>query len=267
MRTLVCMKTILDPDVPARDFAVDAARREAVRGGAALVPNVFCENTLEAALRLRETAGGTVTVVSDGVAECEETLRKALAMTADEAVHVLRDGAGVPDAAEVAGVLAAAVRHLGGFDLILLGRESGDWGLGQTGGWLAEELGVPFIAFADRIEPSAGGVRVRRHTDNGHEVLEAPLPLVVTITNSDATLPRIPKARDVMRSYKAPVTTLSAAELARAAGAGSPSEPLWHVVELAVRTREVSCELVGGDSLEEKVDAFAQRLVAALEGA
>ena len=267
MRTIVCMKTILDPDVPARDFAVDASRREAVRGSAGLVPNVFCENALEAALRLRQAAGGTVTVVTVGAAECEETLRKGLAMTADAAVHVLRDGANVPDAAEVAGVLAAAVRHLGAFDLVCLGRESGDWGLGQTGGWLAEELGVPFIAFADRIEPVSGGVRVRRQTDNGYEVLESPLPLVVTVSNSDATLPRIPKARDVMRSYKAPVTTLPAAGLERPAVAGSPSGPLWEVVELAVRSREVHCELVGGDSLEEKIDAFASRLAAALEGA
>ena len=267
MRTLVCMKTILDPDVPARDFAVDAARREAVRGSGALVPKLFCEPARAAALRLRAAAGGTVTAVTDGAAECEETLRKALAMTADEAVHVLRDGPGVPDAAEVARTLAAAARQLGGFDLVLLGRESGDWGLGQTGGWLAEELGVPLIAFADRIESSDGGVRVRRHTDTGHEILEAPLPLVIAVTNSDATLPRIPKARDVMRSYRAPVTTLSAAELALAAAAGSPSGPLWQVVELALRTGEVRCELVGGDSLDEKVDAFAHRLVAALEGA
>ena len=99
MRTIVCMKTILDPDVPARDFAVDASRREAVRGSAGLVPNVFCENALEAALRLRQAAGGTVTVVTVGAADCEETLRKGLAMTADAAVHVLRDCAGVPDAA------------------------------------------------------------------------------------------------------------------------------------------------------------------------
>ena len=78
MNILVCLKQILDPEVPARDFRVDAARREAEQGSANLVTNIFCENALETALQLRERAGaGKITVLSYGRPTAEDSLRKA----------------------------------------------------------------------------------------------------------------------------------------------------------------------------------------------
>src|ERR1043165_824136 len=127
MNILVCLKQILDPEVPARDFRVDAARREAEQGSANLVTNIFCENALETALQLRERAGGgTITVLSYGRPSAEDSLRKALAMKADAAALVVDEGEGAPDPLAVAQVLAAATRRLGTFDLIMTGRESGD---------------------------------------------------------------------------------------------------------------------------------------------
>ena len=102
MRILVCVKQILDPDVPARDFRVDPDRLEAVRGDANLVPNIFCENALETALQLRDATGGSVTALSFGTSEAEEVLRKALAMTVDEAALVTRSEGPAPDAGAVA---------------------------------------------------------------------------------------------------------------------------------------------------------------------
>src|SRR5918997_1493053 len=168
MNILVCLKQILDPEVPVRDFRVDAARREAERASANLVTNIFCENALETALQLRERAGGAkITVLSYGRPTAEDSLRKALAMKADAAALVLDEGDTTPDPLAVARVLAAAVRKLGTFDLIMVGREAGDWGAGQTGGLLAEELGLPCVSFVDSIEAAAGGLRLRRQTDAG----------------------------------------------------------------------------------------------------
>ena len=114
MNILVCLKQILDPEVPARDFRVDAARREAEQGSANLVTNIFCENALETALQLRERAGGAkITVLSYGRPTAEDSLRKALAMKADAAALVLNESEGAPDPLAVARVLAAAVRKLG----------------------------------------------------------------------------------------------------------------------------------------------------------
>jgi electron transfer flavoprotein beta subunit len=267
MKIVVCLKQILDPDLPARDFRIDAAKREAVRGSANLVTNIFCENALETALKLREkTSGATITALCYGGSEAEDSLRKALAMTADAAVLVEREGSSNPEAATVAKVLAAAIGKIGGADLVLVGRESGDWGVGQTGGLLAEELSVPFLGFVDTIDVAGDGLKLRRQTDAGFEVAEASTPLLVTITNNEQNVPRIPKTRDVMMSYRKPLQKLTLADLGLADDAVRAASGAFEVVELAVPVKEVRCELVQGDTLEERVDALAKRIAAVVNG-
>ena len=141
MNILVCLKQILDPELPARDFQVDGARREAERGSANLVTNIFCENALETALQLREKTGaGKITVLSFGPPSAEDSLRKSLAMKADAAALVVNDGHPHPDPLMVARVLAAAIGKLGSFDLIMVGREAGDWSRRTARSW--EGLGT-----------------------------------------------------------------------------------------------------------------------------
>ncbi|MEE2776878.1 MAG: electron transfer flavoprotein subunit beta/FixA family protein [Acidobacteriota bacterium] len=262
MRTLVCMKQILDPDLPARDFQVDADAREAKRGSANLVTNIFCENALETALQLRKSAGGEITALCYGGEHAEDVLRKALAMTADHAVLVSRSEGGTsnPDPATVARVLAAAIRQTGEFDLVLVGRESGDWGVGQTGGLLAEELDMPCLSLVDDIQAEGGELTVRRQTDIGFEVAKGPGPAVLTITNNEANVPRIPKTRDVMMSYRKPLTTLALADLGLDDDEVKAAASYYEVSELYLPTKEVDCEFAEGDTVEEKVDAFAGRL-------
>src|SRR5438105_6367527 len=157
MNILVCLNQILGPEIPVRDFRVDPIKREAERGAAALVTNIFCENALETALQFRErTNDARITVLSYGAPTAEDSLRKALAMRADAAVLVINDGHPHPDPLTVARVLGAATRKLGTFDLIMAGREAGDWGAGQTGGLIAEELSLPCVSFVDRIEAANG---------------------------------------------------------------------------------------------------------------
>jgi electron transfer flavoprotein beta subunit len=252
------MKQILDPEIPARDFRIDSAGREAERGSAALVANVFCENALETALQFREAHGGKITALTCGAETAEDVLRKALALRADEAVFVASPAAH-PDPLFVAKTLAAAVRKAGPFDVVLVGREAGDWGSGQTGGLLAEELGMPCVAFAESFEPAPERslVRVKRQTDSGWELLEAATPLVVTITNHERNVPRIPKTRDVMQSYRKPLTKWGLAELG--------IDPLtahdyYKVADLFIPRKETQCEFISGDTLEAKIDAFAKRV-------
>ncbi len=253
MNILVCLKQILDPEMPPRDFRVDAEKLEAQRGAAGLVMNIFCANALETALQFRERVGGKITALSFGDETAEEVLRKALALRVDNAVLVTQD---FPSDTEkksrraepmlVSRVLAAAARRLGDFDLILVGREAGDWGEGQTGGLLAEELGWPCVSFAEQLEQSVSDpkiLQVRRQTENGVEVLEAASPLVVTVTNHEHNVPRIPKTRDVMMAYRA------------------------EVVALTVPQKESHCEFVAGEMLEERVTDFAERIIAVMRSA
>ncbi|MBV9495778.1 MAG: electron transfer flavoprotein subunit beta/FixA family protein [Acidobacteria bacterium] len=256
MNILVCMKQILDPEVPARDFRIDPVRKEAERGSADFVTNIFCENALETALQFRPE-GSKITVLSYGPASAEETLRKALAMKADAAALVVREEDGAPpDPLHAARVLAAAIRKLGTFDLILTGREAGDWGAGQTGALIAEELGLPCIAFADSLQLEGGKLRVKRQTEWGWELFEAETPLVVTITNDEHNVPRIPKVRDVMLAHRQPLETFTAAGLGVSA-----TNDYYEVEELFLPKKESQCELVAGDTLDERVDALAKKLV------
>jgi electron transfer flavoprotein beta subunit len=159
----------------------------------------------------------------------------------------------------VAKTLAAAIRKIGAFDVVLVGREAGDWGSGQTGGLLAEELEIPCIAFAESFEPAAepSKVRVKRQTDSGWELLEAATPLVVTITNHEHNVPRIPKTRDVMQSYRKPLTKWNLAELGIDP---ATANAYYEVANLFIPQKETRCEFISGDTLEAKVDAFAKRV-------
>lgn len=262
MNILVCLKQILDPEIPARDFRIDAGRREAERGAANLVTNIFCENALETALQFRERNGdANITVLSYGEPSVEDSLRKALAMKADRAALVLSEGNHNPDPLTVARVLAAAIRKLDAFDLIMTGREAGDWGAGQTGGLLAEELGLPCVSFVDSIAREGSALRLKRQTDTGWEMVEAEPPVVITITNDEHNVPRIPKVRDVMMSYRQPLTKWTLDELGIDASEARAGNNYYEVAELFIPQKETSCEFVKGDTLDEKVEAFARRIV------
>lgn len=261
MNILVCLKQILDPEVPARDFAIDLVKRQAERGLANLVTNIFCENALETALQFRARAGDIkITALSYGPATAEEVLRKALAMKADAAALITNEGNPNPDPLTTARVLAAAIRKLGNFDLILVGREAGDWGAGQTGGLLAEELGLPCVSFADNIESAGGQLRVRRQTDSGWELLEVKPPVVLTISNNEHNVPRIPKVRDVMMSYRQQLTQWTVGDLGVDVAEINAGDSYYQVTELFIPTKEAHCEFVAGDTPEERVEAFAQRI-------
>lgn len=262
MNIVVCLKQVLDPDVPARDFKIDSAKREAHRGSANLVTSIFCANALETALQYRDSFGGKITALSFGTSAAEEILRKAIALKADEAVLVENPGALHPDPLSVARVLAGAIKKLGGADLVLVGRESADWGAGQTGGLLAEELGLPSLSFVDRIEKHEDAIRVRRQTETGRDFFHVVPPAVLTITNDDQNVPRVPKTKDVMLSSRKPITKWKPEEV----GVSTVDAGYSEVVELFIPEKQTECEFVAGDSVDEKVQAFARKILDAVSG-
>ncbi len=264
MNILVCLKQILDPEMPSRDFRIDPAGRDADRQAAGLVMNIFCANALETALQFREKHGGKITVITVGAASAEEILRKALALRVDTAVLVKNDLVQRLNPWCVARVVAAAVRKLGDFDLVLTGRESGDWGDGQTGGLLAEELGRPCVSMVDDMKIDASKpslVQLKRQTDQGWEAIEATTPLVITVTNNEHNVPRIAKTRDVMQAFRQPITTWSLVDLGVDTQSVTDDLASTEVVELTIPKKQSHCEFVTGDSLEERISKLAQRIL------
>jgi electron transfer flavoprotein beta subunit len=262
MKILVCMKQIIDPEVPVREFRIDVARKQAERGSANLVTNIFCENALETALQFREANPDCkISAVTCGSASAEQVVRKALAMKVDSAALVLQQEKDNPDPLTIARVLAAAARKLGPFDVVMVGREAGDWGAGQTGALLAEELDAAFVAFVDKVERVGPILRVRRQTDWGSEILQVETPVVLTVTNDEHNVPRIPKVRDVMISGRQPLAKFTTNDLGLDSVTLGEGRGYYEVVELSIPQKESSCEFVTGDSLEQQVEGFAERLI------
>jgi electron transfer flavoprotein beta subunit len=162
-------------------------------------------NGLEMALELRERYGGKVTVCTMGPPAAANILRQALYMGADETILLTDRRFAGADTLATSYALACAARKVGSFDLIVCGRQAIDGDTAQVGPQLAEKLGLPQVTYAERIEwVKQGVIRVRNLIDGGHEVVEAPLPVLLTAVSS-ANTPRAVGARRLLR-YKRAVT-------------------------------------------------------------
>lgn len=170
------------------------------------------EYGLEAALQAVEKHGGEVTAVSMGPEEASAAIQRSLAMGAHKAVLVTDDALRGADVLATARVLAAVIRRLGAFDLVIGGVESTDGYTGTLAATLAELLGVPSATVGRRLEVKEGGVRIERQTETGYDVVECPLPALVTVT-AGATEPRYPTLKGIMSAKQKPVERLSVADL------------------------------------------------------
>jgi electron transfer flavoprotein beta subunit len=169
------------------------------------------EPAIEAALEAVEQAGGEVTVVSMGPAPAMEAVRKALSIGVHKGVLVTDDALRGADTLATAQVLAAAVQ-LQEFDLVFAAVESTDGYTGTLPQTLAEFLGVPALTFARKVEIQDGAVRIERQTETGYQVVESPVPALVTVT-AGATAPRYPTLKGIMQAKQKPVEQPSLQDL------------------------------------------------------
>lgn len=167
---------------------------------------------VEIALQLVEAAGaGEVTAVTMGPERATEVLRKALAMGADKAVHVVDDALAGADAVATSAVLAAALAR-GGYDLVIAGNETTDGRTGSVPSMLAERLGLPAVTQVQKLAVADGTVRAERADDSGYSEVTAPLPALVSVTEK-ITDPRYPNFKGLMAAKKKPIEVLSVADL------------------------------------------------------
>ena len=171
--------------------------------------NEMDEYAVEEALKIQEAQGGEVTILCMGPDAATETMRKALSMGADKAVHVIDDALHGSDAVATSLALAKAVEHLGDVDLVLLGSESTDARMSVVPAMLAERLGRPQLTFAKEVTVGDGTVSIKRLTDDGYTVVEASLPAVVSVVEK-INEPRYPSFKGIMAAKKKPVETLVA---------------------------------------------------------
>ena len=183
------------------------------RAAVTAVVNGNDEYALEAGLKLVEAHGGEVILLSMAPASAPETMRKALAMGAATGTLVTDPALAGSCTVSTARVLAAALKTLE-FDLVLAGVDTSDGVAGVVGPGVAALAGLPLLSYATKIEPdpAAGTVRVRRISPTGYDVLDAPMPALITCTQALGE-PRYPSLKGIMGARSKSITTLSLSDL------------------------------------------------------
>jgi electron transfer flavoprotein beta subunit len=256
LNIIVCIKVVMDPEAPVSTFKIDPeARRVLPAQGVPPVLNPYDENCLEAALRIKDAQDAKITVISAGSNIPKAVIKKSLAVGADELV-LLEDSLFEDiDGFTTSRLLTAAIKKLGAYDLILAGRMSADVNAGQVGPGIAEMLGIPGITVAQKIEVDNGKVKIERVLADGYEIVECPLPCLVTVSHEIGEM-RSANVKGLMAAQKQPFTSWQAADLGIDESSMNRSRPL----KLYIPEREVTCEVVDGDTPEEAGANLAVKL-------
>jgi len=261
MLVVACVKQVPDTTQVEVDPVTGTLKRE----GVPFIMNPFDAHALEESLRLKDRYGFRVAVISMGPPNTEITLRRALALGVDEAVLLSDRAFGGADTLATSFVLAEAIKRLNQQDelvTVICGRQTIDGDTGQVGPELAEMLNIPFVAYVSQIEEIADGqIRVRRMIDEGYEVIQAPLPAVITVTK-DINVPRLPSLRGIARSESAVIPVWNSQELGVDPARVGLSGSFTRVIKVFFPERTCQAEVFQG-ALEEQVECLVDRLESA----
>lgn len=195
MELLVCIKQVPDTS----EIKLDPETNNLIRTGLPSIVNPFDMHALEAALTVKDQhPGSRVTVITMGPPQAEEALRHCLSLGADQAWLITDRAFGGADTLATSYTIAEAIRHVErlinkSFDMIFCGKQAIDGDTAQVGPQIAEELGIAQVTYVCElsVHKETGKVIVKREHEHGYEVMEAPLPLLVTAT-TDLNEPRMP---------------------------------------------------------------------------
>jgi len=255
MNIVVCIK-----QVPGTTkVKIDPQTNTLVREGIENIVNPFDTYALEEGVRIKERCGGEVTTISMGPPQAEEMLREAIAVGADQAILLSDTAFAGADTLATSYTLARAIEKLGQPDLIICGRQTLDGDTGQVGPEMAEMLGLPFVAYVSKIEDiDRGYMRLQRMIEEGHEVIEVPLPAVLTVVKEINT-PRLPSLRGLARSKSAVIPIWTAQELGVDKNMVGLSGSATRVINIFFPQRVHRGEILQGE-LESRVESLIDKL-------
>jgi electron transfer flavoprotein beta subunit len=256
LHIIVCIKQVVDPEAPPSAFKIDPEAKRAIpAAGVPPVLNPYDENALEAGLRIKDLHQAKVTAISMGTKLAKAVLTKSLAAGADELVILEDEAFENLDSNATAYILATAIEKVGNYDLILTGRQASDTNAGQVGSGIAEIRGIPSVTEAKKVEITGGRLRVERVVPDGYEVVEAPLPALVTVSHELGQLRNV-ALRELIAAQKKQVTVWRCQDL------GIESSPMRRarMLELYIPRKEVRCQIVEGETDEEAAVNLALKL-------
>lgn len=244
MRIVVLLKQTPDTESVVR---IASDNKSIVAGDLKWIINPYDEFAVEAALRLKQEHGGTVTIVSWGPQRVVEAIRTALAMGADDGVLIDDPVLEGSDSLGGAKVLAAAVEELKP-DVVLCGSRAVDYDEAQRGAMVAELLGWPHLALAVALHSTGSTVTIERPIEGGKVVMEADLPALVTLGGSHAVWkPRYASLPGIMKAKKKPLVMKKAAELGLDASRCGPAAARIRIMSLDPPPERVPGRIIDGD--------------------
>ena len=209
MNILVCVKQVPD----TTEIKIDPVKKTLIRTGVPSIVNPFDAYALELAARLKDQNGGRVTILCMGPPQAEAAIRSCLAVGGDEGFLVSGREFGGSDTLATSYIISTAVRYLEEkkgepFDVIFCGKQAIDGDTGQVGPEVAEHLGYAQVTCTTDITVEDGKLHVRRDTDEGYDVVEAPSPVVITVTKT-AYEPRMSNIRAKLAATRAAVPVIA----------------------------------------------------------
>ncbi len=256
MNIVVCVK-----QVPATtEVKMNKETNTIIREGIEAIINPFDTYAIEEGVRIKEQGGGKVTVISMGIPKVADLLRETIALGADEAVLLSDKAFAGADTLATAYTLSLGIKKMGPVDLIICGKQATDGDTAQVGPSLAAKLGIPHTTYVRKIEEiREGTIRCQRLTEDGYEVIEMPLPAVITVVK-EINEPRIPSFKGLMKAKKAEIPVWTADEIAADESLiGLKGSPTW-VVSTFVPQHNVNSEMIEGKP-EEQAKILVDKLL------
>ena len=238
MKILICLSNVPDTTTKVK-FSGDHTAFD--KTGVQWIINPWDEFALTRALELKETSGGAISSISIatvGGSDAEPTMRKALAIGADDAIRI---DASPIDAYFVAAQLAEVAKD---FDIIMAGIEASDYNGSVVGGMLSEFLNIPSISSVSKLNIEGGVISLVREIDGGSEVMKTTTPFVAIVQKGIAKEPRIPAMRGIMMARTKPLKVVPAIEV----------EALTEFVSYELPAPKAKCKMVDAENVKELVD-------------
>ena len=256
MNIIVCIKQVPD----TTEVQINPETGTLMRDGVPSVINPFDMYAIEEGIQLKEKYGGTLTILTMGPPQAKNALKEAISMGADEAVLLSDRAFAGSDTLATSYTLSRGIQKIGDYDLILCGKQASDGDTAQVGPGIAECLNIPFVAFVKKIENVGdNSLRVERMMEYGHDVIETPVPVVLTVVK-EINEPRLPSLRGKMkaRKYEPMQFTVEDMEVEpdRLGLDGSPTQ----VIKVFTPEAPQGGEILEGEIPDEKVVKLKQRL-------
>lgn len=259
LNILVCMKQVPDTETKVR---VQEKAPKIDSSGVKYIINPYDEFAIEEALRIKEKFGGSVTVLTAGPPRAEDALRTAIAMGADNAIHIKEPAFEDNDSLSIAKILKKCIESQKlPYDLILAGRQAIDDDSWQCSNALAELLNLPSVSMAIKLEISQDmkKVKINRPVEGGEEVIESSLPVVISVTKG-INVPRYPTLPNIMKAKKKEIKVLNLASLGLSQSDAGENGSMTKIVEMTLPPSRKAGKVVDGTEPDKAVRALIEFL-------